>query len=385
MISYDIRAKNKLINMDYLKEERDEKEETRLNDIRIKMIPRVTIERELFEKFDVLQENIKEKFSKKKVKYRDLQIKSLHNKWAFWLDKISDKINNVYLSKDNEKLILNEFESFSKEINEKVLRNYTGIENLIDEPGELIKLAKFNIEEGNFLSAEKNCNHIQSKFGANFCAFSYYYKAMALLKPLKNKESEWNAAIDSYRKKCRGHILTYEEKENTIDLLKKAVILFERDIERIQSKSYIISNIDQKKNNTGVGSAADYFSKSNVNEITALTIHSNAAKSILSQEIVVSDLSQSFKGTILKEKDATNILEFIINHEKLTSYLKKERFSRKIKVKVHVDNLEKSKDKLKEIIGIDAYDQGVKNVQEYVDKQNIKNKVKFLIIDNISI
>ena len=142
---------------------------------------------------------------------------------------------------------------------------------------------------------------------------------------------------------------------------------------------------NKKKNNTGVGSAADYFSKSNVNEITALTIHSNAAKSILSQEIVVSDLSQSFKGTILKEEDATNILEFIINHEKLTSYLKKERFSRKIKVKVHVDNLGKSKDKLKEIIGIDAYDQGVKNVQEYVDKQNIKNKVKFLIIDNISI
>ena len=94
-------------------------------------------------------------------------------------------------------------------------------------------------------------------------------------------------------------------------------------------------------------------------------------------------MSQSFKGTILKEEDATNILEFIINHEKLTSYLKKERFSRK--VKVHLDNLGKSKDKLKEIIGIDAYDQGVKNVQEYVDKQNIKNKVKFLIIDNISI
>ena len=52
MIIYDKRTIEENITIENLKEERDECEEQRLEEIRIKMIPRVTLERELFEKFD---------------------------------------------------------------------------------------------------------------------------------------------------------------------------------------------------------------------------------------------------------------------------------------------------------------------------------------------
>jgi ribosomal protein S15P/S13E len=283
MIAYDQRAKLDSITMEFLKEERDEREEERLQEIRIKMIPRVTVERELFEKFDKLQKDIRAKFNNKPAKYRDLQMKSLHNKWAYWLDEMSDEINNVYQSNENRARIFEAYVEFEKEMREKVQRSFRGIQELIDEPGELIKLAKYNIEEGNFSDAMSNCDHIINKYGADFCPFSYYYKAIALFKPLKN--NDWDQSLDKIRRSWCGHIMTYEEKKDGIDLLKKASILFEQEIERIQMRSYIMSNISKEKVNSGVGSAADYFTKSNVNEITALQVHLNAAKSALSQEI----------------------------------------------------------------------------------------------------
>ncbi len=91
MIVYDQRAKLASINYQFSIDERDEKEEERLQEIRIKMIPRVELERELFQKFYQLQEKCKFNFENKclKDKYKDLQLKSLHNKWAFWLDEMS--------------------------------------------------------------------------------------------------------------------------------------------------------------------------------------------------------------------------------------------------------------------------------------------------------
>jgi hypothetical protein len=88
MIVYDQRAKLDSINYQFLIDERDEKEEERLQEIRIKMIPRVELERDLFQKFEQLQEKCKFNFENKclKDKFKELQMKSLHNKWAFWLD-----------------------------------------------------------------------------------------------------------------------------------------------------------------------------------------------------------------------------------------------------------------------------------------------------------
>ena len=53
--------------LEYLREERDMREEQRLQEIRIKMIPRVMLERDLFDRFDKMQNIIKNYFLEEKV------------------------------------------------------------------------------------------------------------------------------------------------------------------------------------------------------------------------------------------------------------------------------------------------------------------------------
>ncbi|RNA08536.1 pre translocase subunit, partial [Brachionus plicatilis] len=144
LIVYDKRLfSNHELTVDLLKQERDADEEERLMEIRIKMIPRVIIEKKLFEKFEMLQDRIKEyiytKFQDRK--FNELMIKSLHNKWAFWLEKMSSLINNVYRSNENEEEIFDCFDNFAAKIVKECHRDINGIQGLIDEPSELIKLA----------------------------------------------------------------------------------------------------------------------------------------------------------------------------------------------------------------------------------------------------
>ncbi|RNA04041.1 pre translocase subunit, partial [Brachionus plicatilis] len=144
LIVYDKRLfSNHELTVDLLKQERDADEEERLMEIRIKMIPRVIIEKKLFEKFEMLQDRIKEYIYTKfqDSKFNELMIKSLHNKWAFWLEKMSSLINNVYRSNENEEEIFDCFDNFAAKIVKECHRDINGIQGLIDEPSELIKLA----------------------------------------------------------------------------------------------------------------------------------------------------------------------------------------------------------------------------------------------------
>ena len=378
MIAYDSKAKTG-IDLDMLIDERDQKEEERLQDIRIKMIPRVELERELFKKFDKLQEESNNYFKDKDIKYKELQKKALHNKWAFWLDKMTLEINNIYQSKEKGKQeVFQKFDKFALDIKEKMTRVENGIEGYIDEPGELIKLAKYNINEGNFSEAKKNCNRLIEEFGVKYSGFAYYYKAIAIFQPLK--DNDWCELIESQRKKWKGHIVTYNEKKEGIQLLKKAILLFEKEIENIQMRSLIISNIEREKQEAGIGSAVDYFSKSNVNEITAIQVHLNAARKSLSQEINILELGQSLSSTILSEEEAREIFNKVINDPGFSKKIKKERLSKKAKIKYHIENTEE----LKKILGDKFYKKGIKNKEEFIKKENINKEYNFLILDNLS-
>jgi hypothetical protein len=273
MIVYDQRAKLASINYQFLIDERDEKEEERLQEIRIKMIPRVELERDLFQKFEQLQEKCKFNFENKclKDKFKELQMKSLHNKWAFWLDEMSNMINNVYVSDNNKMKVFDEYDNFELKINsmlKETENSCNGIEGFIDEPSELIKLAKYNIEEGNFFLASLNCDRVLNDFKMNMNGFAYYYKAIATFRPVK--PSDWKEPFESLNKKWNGHEITHEDKIQGVALLKKAIYSFEKEIEKIQIRSIILVNISKDKRNSGIGTAADYFSKSNSNEISII-------------------------------------------------------------------------------------------------------------------
>jgi hypothetical protein len=90
-------------------------------------------------------------------------------------------INNVYVSDNNKMKVFDEYDNFELKINsmlKETENSCNGIEGFIDEPSELIKLAKYNIEEGNFSLASLNCDRVLNDFKMNMNGFAYYYKAI---------------------------------------------------------------------------------------------------------------------------------------------------------------------------------------------------------------
>ncbi len=150
-------------------------------------------------------------------------------------------------------------------------------------------------------------------------------------------------------------------------------------------KSYIITSIEKDKMNAGIGSSADSFSKCNINEISALQIHLNAAKQTLSQEIIVSDICKSFKDTILSEGKIKSILEFVLSEDSVKRNLKKDRLSKKVKIRYHINNRNDEEEKsLEEILGVDSLTKGKNNALEYAKLENIPEKMLFIITDDLN-
>lgn len=336
MIVYDPRSAHNSLTFQSLVDERNQKEEDRLQEIRIKMIPRVEIEKELFEKFELLQDNFKVNyFLDRDSKYKDLQMRALHNKWAFWLDKMSDKINNVYKSKENREEIFKNYDIFKENIINLLNSSFSdGREGLIDESGELLKLAKYNIEEANYKQAQKNCDKILA-MDSDY-SFAYYYKAIAICQPMKPDESI--EIIKEIKKKWSGHQITFEEKRECISLLKKAMISFESEIENLQMRSMHLASLNREKRNAGIGTEQDFFSRSNSNEISAIFIHLNAIKDALTKELIASDLAKTLSNTFLTEQEAQQLFEYLIKTPELSTKVKNVRVSKKVKVKYHVSN-----------------------------------------------
>jgi hypothetical protein len=184
-------------------------------------------------------------------------MKTLHNKWALWLDAMSFKINNVYKSTEKKAEIFANYGRFEQEILKETTQSQNGTEGLIKEHGELIKLSKYNLEQGKFSQAKANCKAITQLYGDPFSAFAYYYGTMA----------EFNA------KKKGGTVMsTSQQKREAALMLKKAAFLFERDIESIKMRSYVMACIRNQKLKGGIGSQADYFTRSNINEIAAIQV-----------------------------------------------------------------------------------------------------------------
>ncbi|RMZ98465.1 translocase subunit secA, partial [Brachionus plicatilis] len=311
------------------------------------MIPRVMLERDLFLRFDSLYEHkIKPILDKTKPDYRHLQLKSLHNHWAFWLDKISPIINNVNTTNEQtlRKEALDQLELFASQIESKMNRNENGIEALIDEPGELIKLVKYNIQEGNFRSAVSNCDHINGNFGPNLTPFSHYYKSIALFEPVKQS---WIAKGLNYVLGQGENAYTSEQVQEGLKLLKKSAYLFELEIERLKAQSVILADIESNK--PTIGTQGDNFTKSNTNESTALMVHLLATKFALGLDLNLDQLKLVFKHNILGEEKMKELFELVLADESMQSFVKKQRFTKKIQIRAHVDVTSENKDLLASI------------------------------------
>ncbi|CAF4571252.1 unnamed protein product, partial [Rotaria sp. Silwood2] len=201
------------MTVDFLHNERDEKEKERLQEIVSKSFPKIKIENILFEKFNLFREEIKsrihESFRKSKVEnetfqelallneevkrkikqifvpkhsefdfnanYLELQLNSLQNHWAFWLNKMDEKLIQVYLT--GPEPILEKFSKFKNKIFRKLSLNTFC---LITEPGELIKLSKLFMDYKKYKEAQDCYDEIIEQH-PDFSDIAHYYKAFCII------------------------------------------------------------------------------------------------------------------------------------------------------------------------------------------------------------
>ncbi|CAF4880302.1 unnamed protein product, partial [Rotaria magnacalcarata] len=168
--------------------QRDNKEAARLSDLKQKSILRLEVEEELFDKFNQSKKKIsKEIFEplftdrSEKLKENFLEVfeNILKNRWAFWLDKVKNNIDDIETSQ-GKNILLNQFDSsFVKAIADALRKtNFDSLlEKFIEKPEEAIQIGKVCLSENEVLRAKKcfekaiTCGDISgsSYMGLAFC------------------------------------------------------------------------------------------------------------------------------------------------------------------------------------------------------------------------
>ncbi|CAF0927919.1 unnamed protein product [Rotaria sordida] len=258
------------ITVDFLLNERDEKEKERLQDIVSKSFPKIKIENNLFDKFNLFKEEIKSQINESvlilrknseldfNANYLELQLNSLQNHWAFWLNEMNEKLTQVYCT--GSVPILKEFSKFKNEIVSKLSSNTFG---LITEPGELIKLSKLYMDNKKYKEAQDCYDRIIEKH-PDFSDIAHYYKAFCIIH-LEGGDKE--------------------EKIRAKTHLKKALDLLESKRSTIMSRNQIILSLNQITQRKGEGLNVNYFKQQNEGEAQILSYHINAILEAIGSEI----------------------------------------------------------------------------------------------------
>ncbi|CAF4444581.1 unnamed protein product, partial [Rotaria magnacalcarata] len=168
--------------------QRDNKEAARLSDLKQKSILRLEVEEELFDKFNRFKKKISkeifeplfnDKSEKSKEKFLEVFENILKNRWAFWLDKVKNSIDDIETSQ-GKNILLNQFDSsFIKAIADVLQKtNFDSLlEKFIEKPEEAIQIGKVCLSENEVLRAKKcfekgiTCGDISgfSYMGLAFC------------------------------------------------------------------------------------------------------------------------------------------------------------------------------------------------------------------------
>ncbi|CAM4953543.1 unnamed protein product [Rotaria socialis] len=171
--------------------QRDNKEAARLSDLKQKSILRLEVEEELFDKFNQFKKKIsKEIFKplfndrseKSKEKFLEVFENILKNRWAFWLDKVKNSIDDIETSQ-GKNILLNQFDSsFIKAIADVLQKtNFDSLlEKFIEKPEEAVQIGKVCLSEDEVLMAKK-CFEKGITYG-DVSGFSYMGLVFCIIK-----------------------------------------------------------------------------------------------------------------------------------------------------------------------------------------------------------
>ncbi|MFN7096862.1 MAG: hypothetical protein ACK4PR_04825, partial [Gammaproteobacteria bacterium] len=317
-IIYDERLHaNPHLTIEMLCEIRDIEESKRLDKIRTIGIPKLKREQKLFDRFIELQKRVREKlntgvrdpkeFDRKQI---EAQIKSLQNRWAFFLDELSEKIEDIEGVSENK--LMEAFDHFEKTIDDSLYARPFG---LITEPAELMKMARHCMDE---------------EVDKDFSKEAAYRLAAQYLDVVIENEEQFSGFAHYYKAYCnfgekKNDLLA---KQNARNSLKKSIDLLEEKIGRLSSAAQFIRVLRTRKQEVkGLGLETDDFTRSIGNEISLLQIHINAAREALGTSLSAENFTS---GTVTGEE---NKIVFSNVRQHLKQIIKNYRLSNKVVIK----------------------------------------------------
>lgn len=302
------------ITVDLMREIRDIEESRRIYYIHRNGIPKLKREQKLFKQFIALQKKVRDELNASlndpkeyENRWVDVQIKSLQNQWAFFLDEISGKIADIELISDSD--LDHEYQKFVLKISD-LMKNIPL--RLITEPAELLKMARHALDtkitknhkdDASYLLAEEYLDAIIAK-EPKFSAMAHYYKVICNFGRKKND---------------------FQSKRAARTALKKSIALFEAKISSLSSSAQSLRYLRDRDQNMGHGLNVDDFTTAISNEVSLLQIHVNAAEEALGTALTPEKLKS---GTVTGDEDSV-----IFKKLRKMDFIKDYRVSKKVTIK----------------------------------------------------
>ena len=288
------------LTIEQLVEMRNSKEKERLNRILISEMPKILVEECLLNgtsssnKNDIMPscvgfakiyEDAKKELERSDSydeAYINAQLYSLKNRWAFWLDSISDLLGMVSLG-NTKQIIVDKFNEFKKGVEDDLASD--NWRKLMREPAEFVKLAKTYRDNENWTNALK-----------------YYSEAT---------KDPFYSHINYYVSACRLNI-DYQEglavkrafKSNLVGV-KKSI---EKELQFLMSATQLARQISEQNRKNGLATHGNEYEKELKEKSIIWNIFISSISNAIGSEITPRDLAGN---KFLNEEKAKDFIKYL--------------------------------------------------------------------------
>ncbi|CDW75288.1 preprotein translocase subunit-like protein [Stylonychia lemnae] len=331
-----IQFSNSSLSMNEIKLERDRLESYRLAELKKKTISRLELEGILFQKFtelylklsyilrnDINFQQIMQ--NQNYSEYLEMQLGFLKNRWAFFLESITDDLKEVY--KKGRKIVFIHFERFKNECLINV-RDQDGLKFAISYC-ELVKIGIF-FEQNKLIKLALKAFNKAIKNEPYFCDAAYYRKAKILrVEQDSMKFFEFFDVKAIYNRIIDGQQKELERRIQINVILKRSQNLMQDKVNELLAIIQIAKVVDKNYKKKQKDVQYENLFELQIQEIIGLyNFHIESIKQSVGQlpsQDVLRELFQCYDDKLM----LSNINEYF---EKETDIFKLERISKKVKV-----------------------------------------------------
>ncbi|UJR21058.1 hypothetical protein I4U23_024158 [Adineta vaga] len=304
------------LTIETLKQLRNQQEKERLEAFLINDLPKIQIEEDLLQGFTddndddqlsclgftKLYQKIENKLSNDNsiryhgYLYKQFQMNSLKNRWAFWLDSMTESINMINVI--GKKKIIEKFNEFQLTIENDIEAN--DFQKLIIEPSELIKLGKYYRDSENWSKAL-------------IC-----YQEAGL--------DRFYASTNYYTSSCRQNINYFRGLESKHEFKRSLLCVkqsLEKEFQFLTNATQVAVEIGEKNRKLGLANYGNEYDKQVKEKSTIWNIFSGTVINAIGSSIDSKDLTGN--KYLSDEKKA----EQLFNELKQKEFIKPSRITKK--------------------------------------------------------